>query len=126
MSIILAYFYWYYIERTQDMVVVFKDYFRYWIFFFSIKQTLRSLFAPWKMIDAAGTNSYDIKVILESFFSNIFSRFMGFFMRSILIAFFIAIELLTVLLGVVFLIAWIFAPLILVSIIIYSFTKINV
>lgn len=80
------------------------------------------------MIDSETPNNsgFDIKIILDSIVSNVFSRIMGFMMRLILISLFLAMEALTVVLGVIVFIVWIFLPFILVWLIIDSFTKINV
>ncbi|BFT94418.1 MAG: hypothetical protein MNSN_09660 [Minisyncoccus archaeiphilus] len=125
MPIALAYFYWYYFERTKDIIRITKGYVRYWAFFFSFKQTLRSLFAPWKMMDMPQKGSL-MKEIFETAFNNIFSRVMGLMMRTFLIGFFLAFEVATIAIGISFLVIWILMPIILIYIIIYSFTRINV
>jgi hypothetical protein len=127
MSIAIAYFYWYYLERTREIADIIGGYVRYWVFFFSTKQVLRSLFAPWKMIDSdAMEGNLSLKQFLEGAFSNLFSRVMGLIMRTVLLAFFVAIEVVTIVIGVAIFVVWLVMPIALVWIIIYSFTKLNV
>ncbi|MDD4409268.1 MAG: hypothetical protein PHW52_01285 [Candidatus Pacebacteria bacterium] len=125
MPIALAYFYWYYFEMTKDILRIFQGYLRYWVFFFSIKQTFRSLFSPWKMMDDPQKGNL-MAEIFETAINSLISRAIGFVMRLFLLSFFFAIEAITIVVGVSLFVIWIFMPIILIWIIIYSFTKINV
>ena len=125
MPIIIAYFYWYYLEKTREILHIIKDYIRYWAYFFSVKQTLKSLFSSWKMMDMHKGGNL-ITDIFENAFNNLISRVIGFMMRVFLLCFFVALEILTIVIGISIFVIWILMPVILVWIIIYSFTKINV
>jgi hypothetical protein len=78
-----------------------KNYLLFGSDFFSIKETLKSLFAPWKMTAWSYGRGFDIGNFLETLFSNIFTRIIGFIMRTILIIVYIAYELLIIVLGTI-------------------------
>ncbi|MCK9578140.1 hypothetical protein M0R01_01430 [bacterium] len=114
MSIILAYFYWHYIERPKDLFNIMSNYVNFWVFFFSIERVIKSLFSPWKKIEyKVPKNVFDILVWADVIFSNIFSRVMGFIIRTVLILVFVLIEFLTLTLGVLVILFWILLPILL-------------
>jgi hypothetical protein len=125
MPIVAAYFYWYYFEKTKDVINIIWGYIRYWVFFFSVKQILNSLFSPWKMMDLPQKGNM-IEEIFQTAFNNLISRVLGLLIRLVLLCVFMIMEVITIVIGVSIFILWIFMPIALVWIIIYSFTKINV
>lgn len=127
MSIFLSYFYWHYLERLKDIFLVMSNYVNFWVFFFSIKIILRSLFSPWKKIESVPQKTgFDIVIWANNVFFDIVSRVIGFIMRVFLLGFFVICEVITLTIGVVLLVVWLFLPLIIAYIIIYSFSKMNV
>ncbi|MDD5639516.1 MAG: hypothetical protein PHR47_01770 [Candidatus Pacebacteria bacterium] len=104
-----------------------SNYVNFWVFFFSIKIILRSLFSPWKKIESVPQKTgFDIVIWANNVFFDIVSRVIGFIMRVFLLGFFVICEVITLTIGVVLLVVWLFLPLIIAYIIIYSFSKMNV
>jgi len=127
MSIFLAYFYWHYLERLKDIFLVMSNYVNFWVFFFSVKIVLRSLFLPWKKVESVPQKTgFDIFIWANNFFFNIVSRVIGFIMRIFLLCFFIICETVTLTVGIVSIVVWLFLPLIVAYLIIYGFSKNNV
>lgn len=127
MSILLAYFYWHYLERPKDLFLVMSNYVNFWVFFFSVNRVLKSLFAPWKKIEyATEKNTFDIVAWLDVIFSNIFSRTIGFIMRLFLLCVFVIFEVLTMTIGILSITFWILMPIIFGYLLFYIFFKINV
>ncbi|MFA6348200.1 MAG: hypothetical protein WCX30_02085 [Candidatus Paceibacterota bacterium] len=127
MSIFSAYFYWHYSERLKEIFLAMSNYVNFWVFFFSIKMVLKSLFLPWKRIESIPQKTgFDISIWANNIFFDIVSRVIGLAMRVFLLCFFVLCEIVTLSVGVLFIVIWLFLPLIVVYIIIYGFLKINV
>ncbi|MCK9393332.1 hypothetical protein M0Q03_00835, partial [bacterium] len=63
MSIFSAYFYWHYSERLKEIFLAMSNYVNFWVFFFSIKMVLKSLFLPWKRIESIPQKTgFDISI----------------------------------------------------------------
>ncbi len=116
MNLILQYLQWQFIEKPKEILKAIKNFLSFGVYFFSIKQTFASLFAPWKNITWSTGRGFDIQAILESAFSNLISRIIGFILRVFLIVFFIIYEVLTAAFGIILLTLWILLPLIIVII----------
>ncbi len=125
MSIAISYFYWYYLKAPKEIIRIVKGYVRYWIFFFSIKQTMKSYFSPWKMMDATEQGSM-LNAMIQTTINSVIARGIGIMMRTFLLSFFLLLEVITLFVGISFFVVWIFLPIVLFIIIIYSFSQINV
>lgn len=78
--------------------------------FFSIRLSLKTLFSPFKQIDADRTKKGSLDVILRAVFDQLFSRFVGVIVRSILIVIGCIALLGEILVGSLGLAAWPFMP----------------
>lgn len=116
MNLTLQYLQWQFVERPKEILKAIKNFLSFGAYFFSIKQTIASLFAPWKNITWSAGRGFDIQAILESAFSNLISRIIGFILRIFLIVFFIIYEVLVIIFGIIFLALWILLPLIIIII----------
>jgi len=76
---------WWYGSGWLDQVGLVRLRFDRTADFFSIGLSLRTLFAPFKQIDADRSRKGSLDVILRAMFDQLFSRFMGVIVRSILI-----------------------------------------
>jgi len=126
MNIFLKYLYWQLILSPKKVLMITKNYLLFGCEFFSIKETLRSLFAPWKMTTLSYGRGLDIGRYFETFVSNIFTRVIGFVMRTFLIIIFLFFEILVFIVGVISFILVLIYPLIAILGIIYSFKYLNV
>jgi hypothetical protein len=109
---------WHY---TQGVVDLFKNLINFLSFefhFFSVKELLLTLFAPFQRLkEDYGNNAIEFERILSAFVVNFIMRVVGFVVRSIiLILAFVSIGI-TVILIPVLLLIWIVLPLILLILI---------
>ena len=121
MNIFIKYLYWQLILTPKKVLLILKNYLSFGFDFFSIKETLRSLFSPWRRYLWDYGRGFDIARYLEVFLSNIITRTIGFIMRLFLIIFFIAYELIILTLGIILFFASIVYPLFFIVAIIYGF-----
>jgi len=49
MNLTLQYLQWQFVERPKEILKAIKNFLSFGAYFFSIKQTIASLFAPWKI-----------------------------------------------------------------------------
>jgi hypothetical protein len=126
MNIFIKYLYWQLILSPKKVLMITKNYLLFGCEFFSIKETFKSLFAPWKMTTWSYGRGLDVGRYFETFVSNIFTRAIGFVMRTFLIFTFILFELSVLIAGLLGLIFILIYPLLALIGIIYSFKYFNV
>lgn len=78
--------------------------------FFSISQSARTLFSPFKQIDAGSAGQGSIDVLLRAWFDNLFSRVFGAVLRSILILVGCLVLVVEALFGILRLAGWPLVP----------------
>lgn len=76
---------WWYGLGWLDQAKLVRDRFDRAADFFSLELSLRTLFAPFRQIDAEGVRKGSLDVILRAMFDQLFSRFIGAMARSVLI-----------------------------------------
>lgn len=125
MGTILLFFEWYYKDIPQKFYKIWSNYVWFWGYYFSLGNTLRTFFSPWKRIYENYGSGFDIQKWLSALVWNLFSCFMGMLFRSCLLAAFLIAELFSFAAGFLFLIVWPTFPLILITIFIigYSYAK---
>jgi hypothetical protein len=121
MNIFIKYLYWQLILTPKKILTITKNYLAFGIEFFSIKETMRSLFSPWRRYTWGYDRGFDIGKYLEVFLSNIMTRTIGFVMRLFLIVFFITYEVFVLVIGIIATLIFTVYPAIAVYGIIYSF-----
>jgi hypothetical protein len=121
MNIFIKYLYWQLILTPKKVLGITKNYLVFGSEFFSIKETLRSLFSPWRRYLWDYGRGFDIGKYLEVFASNIITRGIGFIMRLFLIAFFIIYEAAILIIGTAMTIISIIYPFLAIYSLIYSF-----
>lgn len=106
--IIFEWFGWWYTDGYRDLVGRIRDrIIRAW-HYFSVSLLLKTLFAPWKRIITYPGKS--IQERLRSAIDNLVSRLVGFGVRVIVIFTAIIVVVITTLVGVVLLVGWPLAP----------------
>ncbi len=121
MNILIKYLHWQLILVPEKVLLIIKNYLAFGFDFFSIKETLRSLFSPWRRYAWDYGRGFDVGRYLEVFFSNVIARIIGFIMRLFLIAFFVIYEVVVLVLGVVLFFASIVYPFVFIYAIMYGF-----
>jgi len=121
MNIFIKYLYWQLILTPQKVLIILKNYLAFGFDFFSIKETLRSLFSLWRRYLWNYGRGFDFGRYFEVFISNVITRIIGFIMRLFLITFFLIYELTVLVLGIALFFASIIYPFFFAWLIIYGF-----
>lgn len=116
MPTILIFLNWYYKDVPQKAFEIWKNYFWFWSYYFSLKDTLRTFFSPWKKYSEPYGRGLDVGRWVSTLVFNIFSRLMGMILRIFIILFTLLFEVLTLVIGVVFFVLWPAFPLFLISV----------
>ena len=101
---------WWYGSGWLDQLTLVRDRFDRTADLFSLELSLRTLFKPFRQIDADRTRKGSLDVILRALFDQLFSRFIGALARTTLIVVGSTALLFEGLLGVVRLAAWPLVP----------------
>ncbi len=120
-NIVLAWFYWHFVEAPEFLLQVWKNYLMFALDYFSIPLLLATLLAPWRHYRWNYPKGFDVGGYASTFISNTFSRCMGVLCRLILIVLGIIAEALTLVIGLALIVFWIFLPLIIIMLVIFFF-----
>jgi fatty acid desaturase len=112
---------WHFKEMPKAFLEVWKNYLKFNWNYFSISILFRTFFSPWRKYQMSYEKGFNPSRFFETFFSNLIFRTLGAFIRSGLIIIGLVLEVLLLLAGAVFLVVWIFLPLILISGLIFGF-----
>ena len=115
MAMIMLFFEWYYEEIPQKFYRIWKNYVWFWGYYFSLGNTLKTFFSPWKRLSESYGRGFNIERWLSVLITNLFSRFIGMFLRIFLILGLLFAELFTIIAGLIFFIIWPIFPLILAA-----------
>ncbi len=113
-NIISLWISWYFKKMPSEISKGWKNLLAFNLEYFSIPLLFRTLFTPWRRTAWEYPRGFDIKIYLENFISNIFSRFLGALMRLFLILGGIISEILIFFLGAIIILSWLFLPVLLV------------
>lgn len=109
--IITGYIYWHYINAFGSIFLIWRNILYFILHFFSIGPLFKTLFSPWRRLDEKYNKGFDPQAIVETLIVNTIMRVVGFVIRI----FFIVFGLLTLIIcfigGILFIIIWITAPL---------------
>lgn len=111
---------WQFFDVPKQILIGWKNFLKFGLYYFSITFLLKNLFSPWRKYYWTFPRGLDIGKIIETVFSNLLSRIIGAIVRSFYIFFGILFEILVLILGFVFLSFWFFLPLILIFVFFYG------
>ena len=97
---------WWYGQGWLDQLGLVRERFARTADYFSFELTIRSLFKPFRQIDAEGVQKGPIGLIARALFDQLFSRLFGAVLRTFLLLIGAAALMLTLLIGAVRLAAW--------------------
>lgn len=101
---------WWYGMGWLDQVSLVRDRFDRTADFFSIELSLRTLFKPFRQIDAEGVTKAPLNVVLRALFDQLFSRVFGAIIRTFVIIIGSVAILIEAFLGVFRLVTWPLVP----------------
>jgi len=121
----LKYFFWYYSGGTKKFILIWRDFLRFILFYFSVGFLIKTLFSPWhKDISFPTWRGLHPILFMKNLANNLISRFMGMIVRLVVILVGILLDILLLVVGFFIFILWILAPLIsILSIIFIIFTS---
>jgi len=113
-NILIQYFQWHFAEMPKEILRIWKNYFRYYSYLFSIPLLLKTLFAPWRKYSWSYGRGFNVRRWAEAFVSNSFSRIIGAIMRSFLILAGMIMEIFVLIIGGIIFLLWMLAPIVIV------------
>lgn len=119
--IIIDYLNWHFIEATRDIALAWKNFLWFGLNYFSVPILVKTFFSHWHKYYFSYGDKWNPQRWIEAFTFNSMSRIIGAMLRFVLIISGILFELGIFLIGLIGLIAWICAPIILLAIFIFAF-----
>ncbi len=119
--IIVALFYWHFVDAPKFLLQVWKNFLSFGNNFFSIPLLLKTLFTPWRRYKWSYGKGFDIQRFFNAIASNFISRFLGMICRLALVFAGILFQVLVLALGAVIFLFWIFLPIICFAGLLFSF-----
>jgi len=106
----MTYFDWHYLYAPKKILIIWKNFLAFVFHFFSIKELLNHLFAPWKRTVLEKGPGFDFQEWFSVVTFNLVSRLIGAFVRSTIIFCGLLVFLFFLLIGPVFLLFWLIIP----------------
>ena len=104
----------------KKIIDAWRDVFKFYFNYFSIPLLVKTFFSPWRNYLWSYGKGFDLGRYIEVLFSNLTSRIIGAILRSGLIILGLAVEFFVVLVGIIILLAWLFFPWFLISLLIFG------
>ena len=112
-GLFFQFFHWYFVLAPKDILSIWAGYLQANLHYFAIILLLRTLFAPWHRDLEGYGRGFDFGRYFRVFTMNMVSRGVGFVVRLVVVLVGLSAEVLILAAGLVFLIFWIVAPVIL-------------
>lgn len=113
--IILSYINWHFIQAVKDIIFAWCNFLVFGLEYFSIPTLIRTLFSHWHRYYFPYGDKWNPQRWIEAFTFNSMSRVIGAMLRVVLIFVGILFELLIFVGGVVAILLWIIAPILVVA-----------
>lgn len=120
--IFIQYLEWYFLDGTLRVLRGWKNAIVSYFNYFSISILIKTLFSPWKGISSGYGKGLDINRYIEAFVLNSMSRIIGMITRIIFLIIAVIVEFFVILGGLLVLIIWLAAPLLVFISIYYGFS----
>jgi len=113
-NIIIQYLQWHFNDQTKAILRAWKNFLIFGLNYFSIPLLLRTFCSPWRRYKYFYPKGFDLRRYIVAFTFNAISRGIGMIMRTILIIIGIIAEFFIFLAGLLFVLIWLFLPVILI------------
>lgn len=123
-NVVISWLGWHFYEMPTILLQSWKNFMQFSINYFSTPLLLKTLFSPWRRYNWGYPRGFDVKMYLETFISNVFSRIMGAICRTVLIIIGVVFQIFVVLAGGIIILLWVFLPLFCVAALLFSFSLI--
>lgn len=121
MNLGLKYLSWHYIQKTKQIITIMGNFLASGVYYFSAKDLIFSLFAPWKKETMQFERGFDLENFINVVIGNLIAIAIGFLMRVFLLIMFVIFEILVLVIGLSALLIWIALPFLIIIGIIYGF-----
>jgi len=112
-NIVFQFLVWYFWDVPKKILLIWKNFLKFNLEYFSIFLLLKTFFAPWRDYRWDYGRGFDLARYAETLFSNLITRIIGAIVRSFLIAIGLAVEIFIILIGGVIFISWFLLPMLL-------------
>jgi len=109
-NILSDWLFWHFFKVPKDIIKAFRNFLLFNLNYFSILFLLKTLFSPWRKYKDSYGRGFDFQRYFETFTFNLASRILGAIVRIIIILVGLILEVFIFLLGIIFVIGWIFSP----------------
>lgn len=106
---------WHYSEAFRDLWRNWKSFLIFILHFFSLKLLMRTWVSPFGRLNEGYRKTFSLEDFLETLVVNTMMRLVGFFMRTFVIISGLIVFALVFFFGIVAIILWVLAPLIVIS-----------
>ena len=113
-NIFLQYLIWQFFDVPKNILVGWRNFLLFNLNYFSLPLLLKTFFSPWRRFRWYYPRGFDIGKYLETFFSNLISRFLGAGVRIVLIFFGLLVEIFLILGGFFLFLGWLILPFLLI------------
>lgn len=120
------YLQWHYSQGLLDLIGIVRNFLWFFYEFFSIPILLKTLFSPFHRLGEKYTHSLNIEKWFETFVVNLLMRIVGMVLRVFLIMLGSVCMIITSVVGIFFLCAWMFAPVLLSFLLLFGIKLISV
>ena len=110
LAVFFEFFEWMYGEGTEEFLKAWRNVHWFFYHFFSVPLMVRTLFQPLKRLKEKGGRGFDPEKFFENLAINTLMRFVGFLIRLMFIAIAGAAEAAVLVLGAIFFILFLTAP----------------
>jgi len=122
LSIVQNYLLWHYSRAFKEIFHVWLNFIWFTLHFFSIPQLMRSWLSPWKRITESRGNKWSFEDLAGFIIIGFISRIIGFILRTSVIVVGLVSLSAVVLIGLGTFVFWIFAPLIIIAMLVFGIT----
>lgn len=109
-DIFSLWFLWQFYEMPAFLFLVWKNYIKFALNYFSLPILLRSFFAPWHKYNWRYPKTFDILGFFNTLISNVFSRIIGAIMRIMLIIVGLVFQIFVLMAGLIMFVSWLLIP----------------
>lgn len=114
------YFIWHYTRAFLEIFHVWLNLLWFVVNFFSLPQLMRTWLSPWKRIVEDRGEKWNLEDLAGFVIINIISRIVGGLLRTVIIAAGLIALLITVLAGLAVYVFWVFAPAVIIALLVFG------
>ena len=106
---------WQFYEMPKFLFQIWNNYFMFASNFFSVKQLLKTFFAPWRKYNWRYPKGINPVEFFNTLVSNTFSRILGALMRIVLIIVGALLQVFVAIAGLIIFVGWLLTPFIIIA-----------